>query len=191
LSHTSPDGRFPLDQNNLVASIGNIQRGLNTSNTPTDDQSTPGYTDMLGSEGLLPGNPRYCFAYQVYRFGRGFFNLIMMNPATMLSQICNLQEIGIQTGTSHCSPKGCLMHAWRTGANNHAVEMMPRYRLLDRCLTRITARKLVIFNMNYVRQLSYCLHHFRDVDAPGYVAAAVTEKNSNSRHTLFFLKASL
>ena len=109
---------------------------------------------------------------------------ILVDPGTVLTDICDLHHIWIQAGLFRCFTESCLMHTRRTGTDNHSCEIFFTDGFLDPGLSCFRTHILIIFCMDNSWLFCNDLHNLFHVYRSGNITSAMTDKYTDSLHFL-------
>ena len=110
LGHVAADGGFPLDQDDLVAAVGDIQCGLDAGDAAADDQGPLGDRYGDGGQDAVLLDPLDHHADDLDRLDGGFF-LVLVDPGAVLADVGHLAQEGVQAGRFDSLAEGLLVHA--------------------------------------------------------------------------------
>ena len=135
LGHVPADGRLALDQVDVVAGVGDLQRALDAGDAAAHHQRggmdrnrhrfqralVPDAFDAAGDHRLGLGS------------GRG---LVGVHPRDLLADGYHLAQVGIQPGLCAGGAEGLLVQVRRAGRHDHAGQAQFLDVLLDQLLAR-------------------------------------------------------
>ena len=105
----------------------------------------------------------------------------------MLTDICDLNHVGVDACALSCLSEGSLVHTGRAGANYDTGKLLLFYCDGDLFLTCLGAHVLIILSMYYAGLGSDHFDNFLNVYRCGDVTTAVTDKYTNSLHSAHLL----
>ena len=105
----------------------------------------------------------------------------------MLTDVCDLNHIGVDACALSCLSEGSLVHTGRAGANYDTGQLLLFYCDGDLFLTCLGAHILIIFSMYYAGLGSDHFNNFLNVYRCGDVTSAMTDKYTNSLHSAHLL----
>ena len=187
LGHSSADTRGLLYDIYFIACICDIQCSLNTCDTASDHQRTF-YNAALarGKRGIQHNFSNGCTGQNYGLLGSLFH--IFMNPGTLLTNVCNLQLIRVQTRFFCCFAERSFMHTRRAGTDDNAGQMLILNGIDHFLLTCFGTHILIILCMNNTRLFADDVNNFFDINRSRNICTAVADKYSYSLHfSLTFL----
>ncbi len=182
LRHMSADGRILFDEINLLAGVGQLERGLDTGDAAADDQDIGiNVNHARGERRQKPGTVHRA-VQERFGLGGAFFN-IMRDPGYLLADVHDGQQILIKArGREHLA-ESLFVHQRRTSGHNNAIQLMFFDVIGDHFLSGCGTHELVIPGDNHIRQRGRKLGQFAHPNRLGYIQTAVANKNTNSAHT--------
>ena len=186
LRHFPADGRLGFHNIHRETGIRNIQRGLYSRNTASDYQRSLGYRALSRRQRRVQIDLGYRCLTQNNRFLRTDRHLFM-NPGTLLTNIGNLQHIGIQSCRGYRLAECRFVHTRGTGTYDNSGQLVLRDRVLDQILSCLRTHVLIICGENNTRFIfqRFCNRFY--IHRSGNIGAAMTDEYSNSLHGLFLL----
>ena len=112
LGHPSSDARSFLYDIDRIACLCDVKRGLNSGDTTADDERTLRDEALTRLKRgvqihLCNGCP-----HQNHSLLRCLLH-ILVDPGAVLTDICDLHHVWVQSGSFSCFSECCLMHTWR------------------------------------------------------------------------------
>ena len=186
LRHSSADGGSLLNDVYLVACVRDIKSGLDTCDTAADNECALGYAALTGGKGSVEVN--LCNS-RTSKDNCLFGSLgdIRVDPRNVLTDVCDLNHIGVDACALSCLSEGSLVHTGRAGANYDTGQLLLFYCDGDLFLTCLGAHVLIILSMYYAGLGSDHFDNFLNVYRCGDVTTAVTDKYTNSLHSAHLL----
>ena len=177
-----PMDGISFDQNDLVAAVGDIERGLDAGDAAADDQSP---SCVIGTLIGIRGRLRFTFSTMTRTrsmalAGRLGFSSCTHEQCSRMLAIS--QRNGLNAGFGGGAAEGRFVHARRTGGDNHAGQLLLFDGVPDHVLARIGAHVLVIDGVHDAGDFARGL---RDAGASRpwpHVLAAVTDENADPCH---------
>ena len=179
LGHVAADGGFPLDQDDLVAAVGDVQGGLDAGNAAADDQGPLGDRHGDGGQDAVLLDPLDHHADDFDRLDGGLFP-VLVDPGAVFADVGHLAQEGVQPGRFDGLAEGLFVHARRAGRNDDVGELLLLDGFLEQVLARVGAHVFVVGGEGYAGQFADFLRNPLDIDGPGYVFAAVADEYAYS-----------
>ena len=186
LRHSSADGGGLLNDVYLIARVCDIDCGLNTCDTAADNECTLGYAALTGGKGSVEVDLCNCGTCKNNCLFGSLFN-VLVDPRAMLTDVCDLNHIGVDSRTLCSLSEGSLVHTGRARANNDTGQLLLSYCDGDLFLTCLGAHVLIIFSMHNAGLGGDHLDNLFNVYRCGDVTTAVTDKYTNSLHSAHLL----
>ena len=186
LGHSSADTRCFLHDIYFIACVCNIKSSLDTGDTASDHQRAFCNTALAWFQRGIQVYFGNSSPHQDHCLFRCLFD-ILMNPGTMLADICDLHHIRIQSGSLRCLSEGGLMHTRGTGTDYHSCQILFFDGFCDQRLSCFRTHILIIFCMDNTRLHHSHLCYFFNVYCCCDIASAVTDKYSYSLHANYLL----
>ncbi len=152
LGHVAADGGVPLDKDDLMAAVGNIEGRLDAGDTAADDEGPFGDRHGDRLELSVHLHPLDEHGDDFGRFDSGLF-LILMDPGAVLADVGHLHQVGIEAGGFGGFAEGLFVHPGGAGGNDDAVEVMLADRFFQEVLAGIGAHVLVVAGVGYAGDL--------------------------------------
>ena len=163
----------------LIALLGDLEGGGHARDATADDQSAMSDGQWLTMERPIVDHPVDGHTYQILGLLGGLLRLVHVNPGTLVADIGQIKEIGIQPHLVYRLLEKRLVGARGTRGHNHAIDAVLLYNLLHRFLGILGAGEHVAPGIDDVRQslgiLTDCFH----VDGAGDVDTTVANKDTN------------
>ena len=173
------DRRLALDEIDVVAGVGQFQRGLQAGDAAADDQRGRIDLDLHRLQRLLV----------LHALGRGGDQrlglsrarlLVEVDPGDVLAEVGHLAEVGIQAGPLAGGAEGLFVQVRRAGADDHAGQALLLDVVLDHLLAQRRTHELVVLgDHNVLDVLAGPAGDVLDVDGSGDIAAAVAHVNAD------------
>jgi hypothetical protein len=179
--HLAANGRFPFDQDDLVAVIGKIERRLDSSDASPYDESPPAERYFSALEWLEPEGPRHCHSHQIDGFACSGFGFVNVNPTALFPQVSHFEQVRIEAGAFEHLPEGGFMEPWRAGGDHHAVKPELGNIFPDALLTGFRARIVDISRNNDIFKFGALGGDPLAIDCSGDVQSAMADKDADSR----------
>ena len=100
LGHMPADGRFPLDQIDLLAGVGQLEGRLDAGNAAADHQGGRGHIDIAHLQRLVMAHPADGGSDHFLALAVACC-LVIDHPGALLADIGHLEEEGVQPGFFH------------------------------------------------------------------------------------------
>ncbi len=180
------DGGLALDQEDLLAGVGEGHRRVDARDAAADHQHIGMDRHFLHFERLVMGHALDCGARERLGFLGGFL-AVGVHPRVVLADVDHVEEERVQPAGLGGAPEGVLVQERRTGGNDDAVELELADVLLDELLARVRAHVLVVAGKGHARQL---LDVFRDLGAIHHrrnIVAAMADVETDANLTISLL----
>ena len=147
LGHLAADGRLLFDDIDLKASLGNVQRRLDARDAAANDERA------LGDRAAARGQRRV----QMYlgdggaAQNDGLFRarfLVLVDPGALLTDVRDLDHIGVQPRLFAGLAERLLVHSGRTGTDDHAGQTVFMDLVLNHLLPGLGTHILIICGEN-------------------------------------------
>jgi hypothetical protein len=177
LDHVPADRGLPLDENDLVAAVGEIEGRLDAGDASAYDQGAVVDGEGQRLEILVSADPLHGAFGDLLRLFRPL-RLVLVNPAALLADIGDFALELVDAGPLGGIAESLLVEIGAAAGDDDAVELLLLDRLLDFLLPGIGAHVDVVDGVIDVGVLRQLLGHALDVDGAGNVDAAVADKNA-------------
>ncbi len=179
--HLAADRGLALDHGDLIASVGNVERGLDARHAAANHQCSPRHRNGDRLQGVIVANLGHCHANQLDGLGRGLLPVVM-HPRAMLADIGHFDQIGVQALHRGRFAEGPQVHVGRAGSHNDAGQaflgdLPPHQRLAG-----IGAHIFVGDRADDARRGADLGRRLLHVDVAGDVIAAPTNKDADPCH---------
>jgi hypothetical protein len=181
LAHMTADRGFFFNQDHLPASVGDVERCLNSGNSAADYEGAPFHRDIDGRERTIVFDLFDNKPAEINRFFRRPIP-VFMNPGAVFSQIRHFAQVWIQPCRRGCFAEGFFVHVRGTCTDNHAVQFLVLDGLFDQRLTGIRTHILVIPRVNDSGQLSKNLRNAFAIDGTANIFTTMADKYTNPGH---------
>jgi hypothetical protein len=168
LGHVTTDGGLPLHQVGRMAGVGDVQGGLDTSDTPTHDHRGPRHWLLPGMKGFVQAHSFHGRTDQILGLRGGGVH-VRMHPGTVLADVGHFQEVGVQAHSLKGCPESSLVHSRRAGSHDYPVHTQLTDIVADRLLAGVGAGVFVgahyphTFQLPRVGGYRLHIHSCRDV----------------------------
>jgi hypothetical protein len=143
LRHVAADGGLALDQEDLLAGVGQGHGGVDAGDAAADDQHVGMDRHSLDFERLVIGHAFDGGAREGLGLLGGFL-AVGVHPRVVLADVDHVEEERIQPAGLRGGAESVLVQQRRTGGNDHAVELELADVLLDELLARVRAHVFVV-----------------------------------------------
>ena len=123
LAHVAADGGVLLDQDDLVAAVGDVERRLDAGDAAADHQGALGDGDADALERLVVLDLLDDGAGDVDRLGGGLA-AVLVDPGAMLADVGHLAHVLVEAGLVGGAAEGLLVHVRRAGGDDDAGEVV-------------------------------------------------------------------
>ena len=117
--------------------------------------------------------------HQVFGLLRRFIGLGHVNPRALVADVGHLEEIGVQTGFSHCLPKNGFVGSGGAGSYDDAVQVVLEDNVAHVILRVLRTGVEVVLGVGDVGQLPGVLRNVGHVYDPADVDPAMADKNAD------------
>ena len=119
LGHVAADAGALLDEVDVVAGVGQLERGLQAGDAAADDQRGRVDLHVHRLQRLLLLDALGRGVDQRLGLGRGG-RLVGAHPGAVLADVGHLAEVGVQAGVGAGAAEGLLVQVRRAGGHDHA-----------------------------------------------------------------------
>src|SRR6185369_2589529 len=179
LGHVPADGGFPLDQDDFVAGVSDVEGCLDAGDAAADDKGPLGDRDGDGGEDPVLLDPFDHHADDFDRFLGGFF-FVFVDPGAVLADVGHLAQERIEAGRFDGFADGFLMHARAAGGDDDMGEFLLLDGFLEQVLAGIGTHVFVFDGEGDAGEPAYFPGYALDVDGTGDVLAAVADEYAYS-----------
>ena len=195
LSHTAADGGSFFNDIYLVSGIRYIESGLYTCDTAAYNERALYYRAFSGIERSVEIYLSYCGTSEDDSLESCVAH-VLMYPGALLSYICDLYHVRVNSRNGCRLSERRLVHTGRTGTYDYSVELMFLYRIDYKLLSAFRAHILIVVGAYYTRLVAERLRYLFNVYSTCYVRSAPADENTYSLHSfspylLYFLIADM
>ena len=180
--HVATQGRFPLDQEDRIPGVGDVQRSDHARYPPTDHQRAFHHRQRQGDQRFVHADFSQHAPNDVHRFLRSRFRSGLVDPGGLLPDVGYLAVIWIQPAAPGGLAESRLMHRGRTGSHDDGVQIFFLNRLGQQALARVRAHILVIRRVSHFRQRADFLHDALYVHSSRDIHPTMADEHSHSFH---------
>ncbi len=181
LQHVAADGGLLLDQVDLVAAVGDVERGLHAGDAATHHHHVGVHGHFAGFQGVMAAHPLNGCGRQRFGLARGVV-LIHGDPGHLLPHRGHLEQIRVDPAPPAGRLECFLMQPRRAGSHHHPVQVVGLDVVFDHLLAGVRAHELVIARNGHVRELPRKGRHLLHPDAIGDVDPAMADVESDACH---------
>ena len=183
LSHFTADRRLLLYDINIEACLRYIKCSLYTSYTSADNKCSLYHRTLTCCERCVEVYLRNSSLTKNYCLLCSCCYLFVY-PWALLTYICYLNKIRVETYWSSSLTECILVHTRWTWTYNDSCKIMLFYCVLDKVLSWFGTHILVILRDNYSRFMTKSLCNSFNVHGCGDISTAMTDKYSYSLHRI-------
>src|SRR5450756_78734 len=181
LAHVAADRGFLLDEDHLVAAVGDVERRLDAGDAAADYEGALGDGDADALQRLVVLDLLDDGAGDVDGLFGGLA-AVLVDPAAVLADVGHLAHVLVEAGLVAGAAEGLFVHMWRAGGHDHAGEVVVLDGLLDELLARVGAHVLVVLGDGDARVVLEGLGDSLAVDGTADVLAAVADEDLSLIH---------
>jgi hypothetical protein len=181
LAHVATDRGLLLDENDLVAAVGDVERCLDAGDAAADHEGALGDGDADALQRPVVLDLLDDRAGDVDGF-RGGLAAVFMDPAAVLADVGHLAEVRVEAGLVTGAAERLLVHVRRARSDHDAGEVVLFDGLLDQLLARVRAHVLVVFGEGNAGVVIEGRGDRLAVDGAADVLAAVADEDADAAH---------
>ena len=183
LRHVPADGGLALDEVNLLAGVGQGQRGVDAGDAAADHEDVGMDGNFFHLQGLVVRHALDGGAGQGLGLGGGL-RAVGVHPRVVLADVDHVEEERIQPAGRDRVAEGAFVEQGRAGGDDDPVQVELLDVLLDELLARIGAHVLVVAGQDHAGKLLDVFRDRRAVDHAGDVVPAMADVETDA-HVCF------